>query len=139
MGGRVKCRKDAPNGHCFTKQSLAPSCGPICRDPAQLQPLTGSTVHSLAALSIKFSARTWRSRKEAVLPRVSSGNFPGGKTSFARSGSIQAAGPQLGSCYRETWRAEEELSRAAASQRWRPSRAGGGGGCGSGRTRQWWR
>lgn len=46
-----------------------------------------STAYCLAAVSIKFFARDHRSRKEARLPRVSSGNFPGGKKSFARFGS----------------------------------------------------
>lgn len=71
-----------------------------------------------------------------MLPRVSSGNFLGGKK-FREIWWQQATGPQLFSCYREVWQAEEELSRAAASQRWRPTRAGRGGSCSSGPRLQW--
>lgn len=46
-----------------------------------------ATACCLAAVSIKFFARAHRSRKEARLPRLSSGNFPGGKKSSARFGS----------------------------------------------------
>lgn len=126
------------NGHCRTEQKASlRALGPS----AATRHRFGPTVRPTAALSIKFFARTWKNRKEAALPRVSSGNFPEGKRvsrdlvtfrppTRSWAGAIARFGGRRRSCRRQP--PHSDGGRAGPAAAAAPALAGHDSGGGSG-------